>query len=181
MPWETNKNCIDSHTQASKVHHHCPLSIISFQPVSPPSRPQEVRPCVRCACTFGNFKRTCVFNKKSIENTCATGAQTHSCCYLLASLSFHTRSDNSNNNGQPLALLLKTIRNQRYRGLLSRLWDPTWVHQRGHQKCPRQHKATAAKLLISLETGVCLGPSVGTIAIPGAPYFQTNLLKFLRV
>ena len=125
MPWETNKNCIHSHTQASKVHHQHTLSIISFQPVlPPPSRSQEVRPCVRCACTFGNFKRTCVFNKKSIENTCATGAQTHSCCYLLGSLSFHTRSDNSNNNGQPLAPLLKTIRNQKCRGSIRSTMGP---------------------------------------------------------
>ena len=44
--------------------------------------------------------------------------------------------------------------------------------------CPRQHKTTEAKLLISLETGVCLGPSVGAIAIPGAPFSPSFLNKF---
>ena len=38
--------------------------------------------------------------------------------------------------------------------------------------------ATAAKLLISLGTGVCLGPSVGAIAIPGAPFSPSFPNKF---
>ena len=87
----------------------------------------------------------------------------------LTSLSFHTGSNNSNNKRRPLVPLLKVISQLRYRGSLTSTMGPSGGHHRGHQKCPRQHRCPVAKLLISLETGVCLGPSVGTIGLPGAP------------
>ena len=64
-------------------------------------------------------------------------------------------------------------------GLISPSWDPLALtraalqsssknagHHTGHQKRPRQRVSATVKLLISLETGVNLGPSVGTSGSP---------------
>ena len=77
-----------------------------------------------------------------------------------------TKRVHSNNNGGSLAPLLKAIRYQRYRGSGLSTMGPTRGHHRGHQMCSRQPRPLVAKLLLSLETGVCLGPSVGTSGSP---------------
>ena len=50
-------------------------------------------------------------------------------------------------------------------------------HHTGHQKRPRQRVSATVKLLISLETGVNLGPSVGT---SGSPGHQLTPYKFKK-
>ena len=72
-------------------------------------------------------------------------------------------------------------------GLISPSWDPLALtraalqsssknagHHTGHQKRPRQRVSATVKLLISLETGVNLGPSVGTSGSPGHHLLQIN-------
>ena len=72
-------------------------------------------------------------------------------------------------------------------GLISPSWDPLALtraalqsssknagHHTGHQKRPRQRVSATVKLLISLETGVNLGPSVGTSGSPGHQLLQIN-------
>jgi len=87
---------------------------------------------------------------KSIENSCATGAQTQSLT--------KANQNNSNNNG-PFSPLFE---NHWFRLVPGAHFSQHGTlfsgHHRGHQIYRRQGAVSAANLLISLETGVALGP-----------------------